>query len=51
LQTHTPLEASKPGTCRRGHPWTVANTYVHPTGRHHCRQCHAAANRERRKKS
>ena len=26
-------------TCRHGHPWTPANTYLKPDGRRECRAC------------
>ncbi len=41
-QTHTPLKVVKPGCCKHGHPWTVESTYLHPSGRTHCRLCQRA---------
>lgn len=33
-------------TCRRGHPWTEENTYIHPQrGRRNCRECMRIAQR------
>lgn len=30
---------SRSDTCRRGHPWTEANTYTQPDGKRTCRRC------------
>lgn len=35
-------------TCRRGHEWTPANTYVRPDSKAECRACKAILTNERR---
>ena len=44
MQTPSPV-------CRRGlHPFTPENTYVNARGRRHCRACHNAWKRDRRRR-
>jgi hypothetical protein len=45
----TPREYPLADTCRKGHPYDEANTYVPPTGRWQrvCRTCAKAANARR----
>lgn len=38
----TPVNLAKT-RCPQGHPYDVANTYVHKTGKRDCRTCRAAA--------
>ncbi len=33
------IRRRKPGTCKRGHPWDQANTYISPLGLRMCRAC------------
>lgn len=37
--------ATETQSCRRGHPFDAANTYVTPRGRRNCRACRTAATR------
>lgn len=34
--------------CKRGHPWTEANTYITKQGHRYCRVCHATQERGRK---
>jgi hypothetical protein len=47
-QRHIPVRGSKPGTCKRGHPWIEPNTYIDIRGRFRCRQCNAERMRRSR---
>lgn len=40
-QKHTPIQASKAGTCKRGHLWSLDNSYIDSRGRFRCRVCQA----------
>ncbi len=48
------LSTRQTNKCRRGHEFTIKNTWIEKTGQRHCRRCHAyheAASRSRREQA